>query len=837
MSARHYIAALALAAGGAAIGAFAVPREGELAMIYYRSGRLAEARALLEKHVADGRLTPDNVYHASETYRRLGDIERVIELVERYADAHPGDLVARRRLGDLYRQSGKMALYTRNLEKLEEIAPAPAQRTELLGLYHSAGNRAAWSAMLERLVAENGASAEDHWALARLQAARGHSDRALDTLELLAERHPARSIGEAELLRVSLELDAGRTERARRVAEETLRRRADVTTVLALATLFLQRQQRSLALAVLEPFEDRAAGQPELLRALVALEISEGKAERALARLEAMERARGLAGGELDLLISAALAAGNWDAAKSTFVRLDLAALSQEAIARMAREAAARGDRATVRLIAERLTEDFRNAFPVTAAELAFQLGETETARRWADEAIRRTQLSPSEQVALALLCLRLDQKDRARSLLAAVTGATPLSEQHAFDLAILFARLDLVSDGVAFFDARTKARPTPRWHAARTVLAAVQRPPARDWDLAWADTTELGDKPAPVFALDAAYFAALEVKAYPLAAALALRSINAAPTVEARLRYARALALAGEATTALAVLRPLLESNSAARSIYSLALVAAAKAGTAEGEAVRRHLDRQLRDPNLAQDEKTSLIHDLIAAKAHAVLLPALEAIMREGHGRYFDLYVEALASIRDRSLLRAALERELAQTASEQKLRALARVAFQESQLDIARTAYARLQKNRPSDPEALKRLGQLAAWSGANDVARRYLELFIAGGGDDYEIDFLLGETVIKFADWQRATPHYQRALGKLEKLPKPTLADQMLHAKILYRLARFDQAIKAYDALLRQNPNDRALRDEFADVLTEMGQYERAGAVRAGRERRS
>jgi tetratricopeptide (TPR) repeat protein len=106
-------------------------------------------------------------------------------------------------------------------------------------------------------------------------------------------------------------------------------------------------------------------------------------------------------------------------------------------------------------------------------------------------------------------------------------------------------------------------------------------------------------------------------------------------------------------------------------------------------------------------------------------------------------------------------------------------------------------------------------------------------MAAGGDDYRIDYTLGEVIITFPDWERATPYYQRALAKVGKIEKPTLEDRMMRAKLLYRLGRFDDSVAAYEALLRQFPRDRTLRDEFFDVLSEMGRYDRAWQLRGRR----
>lgn len=838
MKANYYFAVLALAAGGIAVGTYIVPRGGELATMFYRSGRLDDARQILESELRGGELTATNVRYATRIYLRLGEVDRAIELIERYADSHPADATTWRVLSGLYRDTGRVALYTLGLETLERLAPATQQRVELVRLYRAQGRYEEWLVVLERLVLENVAHADDYMTIATHKAARSDREGALRILDLLVTRHPRAVRLAADELRINLELDAARPDRAFALAEDTIRRTPTAATALALAELFVRRERPALALRLLEPFAERARDDIAFVRALISLELSHGKAARALARLEALDAAGKLAAGDRNLLITAAIASGAWAVAKAAFERIEFAALAQSSIELMAREAIARNDQPALRAIAGRTTPEFREAFPVAAAEIALVLGDRAAARRLADEANRREALIGGERIALAKVYVNLDQPDQAKRILATLAGQETVPEYLAIDLAVLHIKLGLAADGLKLLERAGEADASARLRAARTLLDAKLRPELRDWDLAWTevpanDATRL---PAPV--TTAVYWAAMDAQLYPLAAELARRLLGSAPTAELQLRYARALALAGDADAALAIVRPLLNASADARSIYSVALIAAVKRGAAGSDEVRDFVAKQLRDPAVGPGEKSALVHDLIAIKAYDVVLPVLEALVREGRGAFVELYAAALSGVRDKKQLKALLERELKQGGDRAKLRALAAVAFQESLFELARPAYLRILKEDPKNLDALKHLGQMAVWRDdpQPEAARRYFEAFIAQGGDDYKIDYMLGEIIIQFPDWQRATAHYQRALAKAGKLAAPTLEDRMMRAKLLYRLGRFDDAVDAYEALLRRYPRDRALRDEFYDVLNEMGRYDRARALRAGRAQR-
>ncbi len=828
MKANYIVATLALVAGGAALGTYLVPKGGELAMIYYRSGRYEDARRVLEKEMRINELEPSNVYYASQTYLRLGEIDRTIDLVARFVEANPKDIAARRKLAELYLDSGRLALYIRTLESMEKLVPAKERRLELLRLYRTHGYYPQWLEMLARVVNENIGSKEDHIALATYRASQDDRAGAMAVLALLIERFPDRVTIAADEMRLNIQLDGARDDLALAIAKEAFARVPTVATALTLADLFQRRGRPALALQALDLVVQHAADNAALMRMLVSLEITQGRGAKAFERLQALDRAGKLLGGDRNYLVTAAVAAGNWDAAKGAFSRVETGELWRSVLEMMAREAVARTDRGALRAIADRVTPEFRTEYPVTAAELALALDDRQEARRWADEAFRGTGLATTERIGLAQVYIKLDAADRAKTLLASLSQDDGVSEDIAIELAALFAKLGLAGDGLALFERLAKTSKAPRILAARTLLESRVRPEARTWDLAWSETAPGGPTRFSDVVISA-YFVAMDMESYALAATLAEKLLAAAPSEEASIRYARALALDGRAEAAIAIVRPLLKASADARAIYTLALIASVKAGKASDEETRAFLADQLRDPALSRAEKKALVDDLLYVKAYGVVVPVLEQLIRAG-GDYADLYIAALAAVRDKKQLRAMIERELKGEGDLIRLRGLANVAFQESVFDLARAAYLRILKAEPKNAEAMKRLGLMAYWSSDNGTARRYLEQYLATGADDYHADFTLGEIITQFPDWERATRYYRRALDRMARVARPTFEDRLMRAKLLYRLARFDDAVAAYETLLRQFPRERDLREQYADVLDEIGRYDRARELR-------
>jgi predicted Zn-dependent protease len=845
MKPKYYLATFAIVASGTAIGTYVVPQGGELAMIYYKSGRYEAARQVLENDIRAGDLSPSTVFYGVQTFLRLSELDRALDLVERYVERRPNDLIARGVLGQLYDDAGKPTLYLRNLEYIQARAPTVARQRELTHLYRIRGEYANWAAAVALQVADETAWPSQYFALARLLAAEGKIREAAEVLERMFDRfepdgkpeHKKTAKDDPDYvnwilvseLAISLELDLDRPAKAFALAERGVRLVPGAVAAMALADILARRRQAGLALRLLEPHAAEAADNTALLRMIVSLELELGRAEAAYVRLVAIEKAGKLDSEERDLLVFAALAAKKWDEAKAAFEATDVRYVSEGTLMELAREAVSREDVAFVRRIVARIDPRFLDQYPFVAAQIALALGDMAEAGRRAEQAERLGGLSVFDRLTLIEIYLRLDNRVRATAVLRGIGADEGVPEAMTLRMAIMYLRLGLAAEGLAVFD-RLKARSSSPWVAAgHALLASRQR---GEVDFAWAEAPAAGGRP-PVEIITAVYFAAMDGKDYVLALAAARRLVQIEDNLDNKLRLARALAYAGRPAEAVAIVAPLAETNEDARAIYAVALINAVKEGKAGPEELKRFVVQRLADPRVSRAEKEGLVWELIGLKAFTIVLPALEELIaREGEA-YVPLFIDALVAARDKKRLQSELARLIGKTEPGEILRRYGRAAYDEGLYELARQAFAKILRAQPNDPEALKRLGMLAFFRSEHDVARRYLTQYLQTGADDYLAEFALGESITQSADWERATPHYRRAFEKIERLKSPSFEDRKIRAKLLYRLARKVEARAAYEALLRERPGDRDLRDQYADFLDDTGEYERASQVRGRR----
>jgi predicted Zn-dependent protease len=820
---RYYLIALVLAAAGYGIGAMLVPRGGELALVYYKAGRYEAARKILEKELTAGELSASNIHYAANTYLRLGETDKASALVERYIRKHPNDIAGRRMLGRLYQEAGKPSLYVHNLEQLERLAPSPKTRVLLKDLYYEQGLYQRWARMLKRVVDDGDGAPKDYFDLAQLLAARGKKKEAIRYLKAMRGRAPkAFGLNQFALLAI-LNMDLNNQKDAIAAVHNFLATKTEPSAALYFADIFQRRGHIDAALDILLPYAAQAATNAELLRALTALEIASGHAERALKRLHQLDEHNQLKPSQLNLLILASLAAREWKGAKLAFARANVATLPQNTVLQMVNEATSREDETFGRLVNERLSDAFKRANPVSAARIALLIGDRGAAERWADRADNGKPLTNEERLNLIAIFVALHETTRAERLLRAVAREGGIPEYQLVRLAVLMRKFGMIREGARLFDRLSNTGKSPWLVAGQLILTWKRGDAAKALD--WLD--KLGtNAQGPRDLLIAIYNAAIQTKLYPLAVAAAQRLVALNNSLQNRIWEARALALAGEAKRAFALLRPLLKDNLKARQIYAEAVLGALKSGTIKPAEAKTFLRGYLTDPRIAMQQRKYMVYDLVALKAYDIVLPVMRKLAARQPDAFTRLYLEALVQAKQKKEFATAIDHAIDRATNVDELKSLGSLAFQESLQPAARKAYLKVQRQRPNDPQALRYLGLIAFYTNHNDTARRLLTRFLATGADDYKVDFALGEIITKFADWRKATPYFQRALRKVLALKSPTVDDLTIKAQLLHRTGRFNAAIKTYERLLRLRPRDVKLRNRYIDFLIEIGRYERA-----------
>lgn len=193
------------------------------------------------------------------------------------------------------------------------------------------------------------------------------------------------------------------------------------------------------------------------------------------------------------------------------------------------------------------------------------------------------------------------------------------------------------------------------------------------------------------------------------------------------------------------------------------------------------------------------------------------------------FETFLDALVAAKDGPGLATAINRELDKEKDPERLRKYAGLALQLNQSSTAQKAYEKLLSLKANDQDALKSLGSLEFQQGKHAQAEQYLARYLARGQGDYRSNYYYGEVLIRARKRSAALMYYQRALRQIEEsTPKP-FAMRLVEAQLLNRVGRIEESIAAFESLLKQWPQDKNLRADYAAMLIDRGRYKDARRI--------
>lgn len=181
------------------------------------------------------------------------------------------------------------------------------------------------------------------------------------------------------------------------------------------------------------------------------------------------------------------------------------------------------------------------------------------------------------------------------------------------------------------------------------------------------------------------------------------------------------------------------------------------------------------------------------------------------------------------DRQKLREAMVKAIARIKQPDRLRALARTAETTRDRSLITAAWQAVLAAAPADQEAQRTLGLIAYDEGRLIDAERLLGAYLANGDGDYEANYYYADTLARTNRSAQAMPFYRRALAQLMKVDPRDFTQEVARANLLRRLGRTGETVDLMDKLVRQRPEDEGLRADFADLLIETGNLQRARSI--------
>jgi predicted Zn-dependent protease len=658
----HYFIAGFLVIVGFGLSLMLIPRESELALIYFRDKEFDSARQVYEKRLAEGDFSAAVVMPLTQLYLHYGEVGPAINLMERYVAKNPNDTQAQLRLGKFYQYGQQPYDYQLNLEKIVRTAPTEPALRELADIYNFTAQFDKQIAVLQKLIELHLQRHADFLDLANLQASQGRFADAATTLINFEATHPDHVNTDTVQLLLSLLLDSGQADSAASRAREWLRRHPSLETAARLAEILHFKGQPTQALALLQPFEKDADRSPILLAELVQLQIQLGQADRALERLSLLFNEKRLPDLVLEPFIDLLLAKPDVTFAIEVAKNINLSLLPDRLLANLAEAAlaAGRGDFATEMVKA--VGEGFLETHPILGASLAFARSDNGAAQRWIAKAAA-ADLPVRDRVALSSLYVRAARIPDAIRLLEQLAGLAETPDSAFVDLARLYLESGRASEGLRLFENARRVRRAVEVQSSWALIAAAS---GQYQEVAeWLNVADASATPTQI--LTDLYFLGEDNSAHGLAAAAAERLHKRQPNRTNRLRLASALTDVGRPSEALHHLREIMRAQDVSAGEDN-AYLAALSAARAEGEHVddelRAYWSHKLATAGLTQTRREELLYALLDVNAYDIVLPSLAALAREQGGKWLFAYTDAALKANRKSELVAFLKSELVRT-----------------------------------------------------------------------------------------------------------------------------------------------------------------------------
>lgn len=198
---------------------------------------------------------------------------------------------------------------------------------------------------------------------------------------------------------------------------------------------------------------------------------------------------------------------------------------------------------------------------------------------------------------------------------------------------------------------------------------------------------------------------------------------------------------------------------------------------------------------------------------------------------GAVLEVYLRALADLRQAESLSAAAAREAAGTSDREYVRRLARLV-KDAAAGAAEPVYARLLALDSADPEARHWLGIFAYSRARYALAEEHLSGLLASSPGGYDDNFYYAEILWRQGKRSQARAYYGRAMRLIEQAAAPAPEARAAHAQALFRSGGGERALREYRRLVSSAPRNGEWRADFGALLLEAGQYTEAEEVLSG-----
>lgn len=797
---RKYIVIAILVVLGIILSVLLVPGSNELALMQFRDKRFEEARAAYEQRLSEGVLTVDVVSALTDLYLQYGDVEEAISVMQRFVEANPDNIEARKELGRLYQYAQRPDDYLRTLEEINRMEASGKSYQTLAEMYGASEQYEKQEPALEGMLAQQGGETQpqNYRYLANLQASQERIAEAVATLQKFKEVYPQEfNFDDQQLLVTLLLKDTARQEEAYEAAQAWAVASTSTAEIARLVNILHYAGSPQLGWRLISMYEQQVYEYPVLAVEKAYLHINLGEEKEAYELMGWLYENDKLPVTLFRDYMFLSLDRGNTDTALEVAERIDANNLSETDSLAFAELLATQRNTQLTEIVRKKFSEArLMERYEVLAAVMAVVEQKSDAQEKL--DALPSEGMNNAQLLQIARIC-SVKKRSKCVSDFLARVNSEELTVGESVTIANLYLDTDNVTAAQEILEPLYAQNPDSKeLSELRVKIAAAQGDTVfvDRWLSARSDVTESQYK--------AIFFTAQDRRQYDTSSRVAEMYHKQYASDESRNLLVNTYMAAKRYEAALPFLRELQNYSEQDRNDYLAVLMNLARKSPRYNAELAEFASKHLRSGNVPQRQKQSLIYALLEAGRADLALPFIREFAQTHGGEWVEIYAANLDKVGRHDEARDfRMQIAMDEETPDKTRREIGFLLLEHGYKEDALTVFSKLAASAPADSDDVKQL--LYLWGPRLSDAQLDWLGYRAVNATDLTDQDRWAEYLTGYADAEALVSFMER---NPEMAANPKLLDGYIGA--LQRLGRFREMQDRITQLAADTQNPGFLR---------------------------
>lgn len=456
---RKYLVIFLLIILAAALSLVLVPNAREIALMQFRDKEYDKALANYEQRMKDGTLNVEVVSALTKLHLQEGDVDKAIEVMEKFVVQNPKNIEARERLGQLYQYAQRPDDYLANLEEINKLRKSDDALRTMNEMYNAAQQYEKQEPALEALVGKDGEREPSQYRnLARLKSTQQKLDEAVAVYQEFWNVHPDVFTFEDMEVMMTYQLELDDPEGAYQTAVRFTRgKEIDPKKVARIINVLHYRGNVELAERFEEPYDANLKTYPDIAIEKVYLLLAKDDRAQAYEILKWLDAAVDLPVSLQREYIGLLASNGEYEQAQERLEKLDFTAIQESEGVALVELALQMPQSKLMPILDRRMQAESLRDFGILQAAMAAATDKP----NWQElmDAIDKQQLNDSQKLQMASVCLYSKHASCVMDFMALVNEGT-LSKADILRAADIYMQVGDREKATALIDPLYKQTP-----------------------------------------------------------------------------------------------------------------------------------------------------------------------------------------------------------------------------------------------------------------------------------------------------------------------------------------------------------------------------------------